>query len=151
MKQMLAGVVVCCALTGCSATIHSAAGGNGDVNTVKGYLDRGTDVNLRDDAGATPLHYAAAAGRLQIVQLLLERGADPNAKTISTEQTPLHMAAMAGYTRVVQLLLDHRARANVVDMHGKTPLEYVEQSYLTGRTSPVAQLLRDAMDREKGR
>jgi ankyrin repeat protein len=149
MKTILAGLMVCLALAGCSATIHSAAGGNGDVQTVQAYLDRGTDVNLKDQAGATPLHYAAAAGRLQIVQLLLERGANPNVRTITTEQTPLHMAAMAGHAKVVQLLLNHKARATLSDAQGKTPLEYVEQSYLTGRTSPVAQLLRDAAAREK--
>lgn len=123
MKRILAGFAACCALAGCSATIHSAAGGNGDVQTVQGYLDRGTDVNLKDEAGATPLHYAAGAGRLPIVQLLLERGANPNAKTATTEQTPLHVAAIGGHARVVQLLLHHKARANVTDVHGKTPLE----------------------------
>jgi len=49
----------------------------GDLERVKGILE--TDdrlANLRDESGATPLHYAAMNGHRQIVQLLLERGAD---------------------------------------------------------------------------
>jgi ankyrin repeat protein len=51
----------------------------GDLERVKGMLE--TDdrlANLRDESGATPLHYAAMNGHRQIVQLLLERGADIN-------------------------------------------------------------------------
>jgi len=36
-------------------------------------------ANLKDESGATPLHYAAIHGHRQIVRLLLERGADINA------------------------------------------------------------------------
>ena len=41
-------------------------------------LDDGADVNFADDKGRTALHFAAAAGRDAIVQLLVSRGADPN-------------------------------------------------------------------------
>jgi uncharacterized protein len=40
-------------------------------------LDAGADVNGRDGAGFTPLHSAARSGDVALVQLLLERCADP--------------------------------------------------------------------------
>ena len=43
-------------------------------------IEAGTDVNAKDIHGRTPLHEAAEAGRTDIVQLLLDHGADVNAR-----------------------------------------------------------------------
>ena len=51
----------------------------------------GTDIHMRDEEGATPLHLAAEFGRADYAQLLLERGADVNAKD-REGATPLHWA-----------------------------------------------------------
>lgn len=52
----------------------------GDLERVKGIIETDAGLaNLRDESGATPLHYAAIHGHRQIVRLLLERGADINA------------------------------------------------------------------------
>ena len=42
-------------------------------------MDSGADVNARDEAGDTPLHYAAYFGELAVIRLLVERGADVSA------------------------------------------------------------------------
>ena len=39
-------------------------------------LDKGADVNAKDNDGWTPLIKAAAGGRIELARLLLERGAD---------------------------------------------------------------------------
>ena len=39
-------------------------------------LDRGAEVNVRNDLGQTPLHKAASRGHLQAAKLLLDRGVD---------------------------------------------------------------------------
>jgi len=61
----------------------------GDRGSVRALLE--TDdrlVNQRDESGATPLHYATLNGHRQIVQLLLERGADINSTDSQFGATP---------------------------------------------------------------
>ena len=61
----------------------------GDLEAVRGLLDRQPNlVAARDESGATALHYAAFAGESDIVRLLLERGADVNARDAKFNATP---------------------------------------------------------------
>ena len=51
----------------------------GDLDTVTELLDGDpTLLDVRDKAGATPLHYAALNGHREIVRLLVNKGADVN-------------------------------------------------------------------------
>jgi ankyrin repeat protein/catechol 2,3-dioxygenase-like lactoylglutathione lyase family enzyme len=63
--------------------------------------------------GWTPLHAAAQQGRLDIVRLLLEHGADVDARESGDNTTALHWAAARGEKDLVQTLLDAGA-----DVHG---------------------------------
>ena len=52
------------------------------------------DVNAKNKDGWTPLHLAATKGRIEIVEYLVEKGAeDVNAKN-EYGQTPLHIAIL---------------------------------------------------------
>jgi uncharacterized protein YegJ (DUF2314 family) len=64
---------------------------------------RPTMVRDADDRGWTLLHHTALAGSTAPVRVLLEAGADPNAKT-GDGRTPLQLAESLGWTRVVALL-----------------------------------------------
>jgi RNA polymerase sigma factor (sigma-70 family) len=55
------------------------AAGMGDLQTVEKLIQEGHDVNLKDRAsGFTPLMYAASAGHVDAVKLLVEQGANVN-------------------------------------------------------------------------
>ncbi|HSG47673.1 MAG TPA: ankyrin repeat domain-containing protein [Longimicrobiales bacterium] len=63
------------------AAIHFAAG-SGDVETVRALLDAGAQVDVPDAVVLrTPLMFATARNRLEVMALLLERGADVAART----------------------------------------------------------------------
>ena len=67
----------------------------------------------RPHAGWTGLHSAAQQGHLDIVRLLLDRGADPNAREAGDHTYPLHWAAARRHMDIVRTLLDAGS-----DVHG---------------------------------
>jgi ankyrin repeat protein len=62
------------------------------------------------------------AGHATVVRLLLERGADVNAREREKGATPLHLAASWGRSEVVLVLLEHGADVNARNHAGQTPL-----------------------------
>lgn len=117
-------------------TIHAAAR-NGKANRVRAFLNGGTHVNTRSEAGSTPLHTAATYGKLDVVRLLLQRGANVNARG-RYGGTPLHNAVGNGHLDVVRELLRHGAHVNARDSVGATPLHYAASE---GHTRIVHALL----------
>lgn len=77
-------------------------------------------VTARDSHGDTLLHDAAGLGRYGLVRLLLDAGADVNARG-EFERTPLHAAAHSHRTDVVRLLIERGADVNAKSQLG-TPL-----------------------------
>lgn len=63
-----------------------------------------TDVNARDDEGATPLHHAAWAGDLMLIRRLLEAGSDRAMTDTRFGTTPLEWALHAYQTEAAELL-----------------------------------------------
>jgi len=48
--------------------------------TIELLIERGAEVDARNDIGATPLSWAASGGRVEAVRFLLEKGTDPTVK-----------------------------------------------------------------------
>lgn len=71
----------------------------------------------------TPLHVAVENGQLNMVQFLLERGANPNAMN-DWRQTPLHLAARGNSEEIANLLIEYDADRRARDQNGRTPHEY---------------------------
>ena len=181
-----------------------AAAYNGNIEAVKQHLAAGTDVNVKGGfADGTPLHYAAANGHKEIAELLIEKGADMNAKDedggtpldvaiqfkeleiadlirviggisgaadsihvaaaaenieavkqhLATGsdvnakdvigRTALHQSALRGHKKIVELLIDKGADINAKDNNGYTPLNVTFQLQRTyPELSEIADLLR---------
>lgn len=84
---------------------------------------QGANLNYKyeSDHGRTPLHYAADGDDSLIILYLLQ-----NASLVGTKDslgmTPLHIAA-AGSVACAAMLCKHRAKVDVQDKSGKTPLD----------------------------
>jgi ankyrin repeat protein len=76
-------------------------------------------VNTKDPAGSTLLHHAAGFGSLDVMALLVDAGADVNAKN-RRGSTPLHWAI--DDEAKVRLLLSRGASVNAKQVEGRTPL-----------------------------
>jgi uncharacterized protein len=90
--------------------------------TVEFLLKNGADVKTaaRNAQKVTALHGAVARRDGEIVKMLLDAGADPNARQ-ERGFAPLHDAAANGNAVLVELLLEHGARADAKADDGKTP------------------------------
>ena len=73
----------------------------GELTEVEKSLANGTDVNSADEEGYSALHAAAENGYLDVVTLLVEKGANVQHKT---QYTALELAEMAGNDDVVAYL-----------------------------------------------
>jgi hypothetical protein len=96
-----------------------AAARNNAVALIETMLEREPDkVRARDDQQWTPLHAAVSSGRLEAAELLLRKGADPNAQGMMGE-TPLHLAMDV---RLARLVVEHGGNPALEDRGGMTPL-----------------------------
>jgi outer membrane protein assembly factor BamB len=87
-----------------------AAARAGDPARVKAALDKGADVNARTRYGATALTYAADRGALDVVKLLVERGADINAVDAFYGFRAIDLALGNNHMPVVMYLLERGSK-----------------------------------------
>ncbi len=91
--------------------------------TFLNFISHG-DLDSRDSAGLTIMHYAAMKNLGNIVYLLWERKPDLiNAKD-NMGETPLHLACENGALFAAEKLIEYKADINAQDIDGETPLHY---------------------------
>ena len=91
--------------------IICAAAADGQYEVVKAALEAGCNVDagaLETDNQRTPLSHAAENGHLEVVDLLVQHGAEIDARDFRN-WTPLHRAAADGQESVFDYLLEHQA------------------------------------------
>jgi len=93
----------------------------GDVEVVRGCLEKGADVNAKDTDGQTALHVAVGNKRKDVADLLLSRGADVNAKD-GKGYTPLYYAIWNEDLDTVKLLVTKGADVSCTPKDGYPPL-----------------------------
>ena len=142
--------------TGCTPLLRATMAGDAEV--VRALLDKGADPNI-NAMGLTPFLVAAGVGagnrggtglaaqtsaggpvNMELMELLLQRGADINAQVTGTRtysmrvsrapsanegKTALHVAAETGKTDLVRYLLQKGAKTEITDAEGKRAIELV--------------------------
>ncbi len=92
-----------------------AAAKSGDADIVKEYLGYGMNVNLKDEGtrggGRTALIHAAMAGHANVIEVLIDGGADVSLMD-NSGNTALLVASEKGYSEVVELLIKGGADVN---------------------------------------
>ena len=96
----------------------------GNLERVTAIVERSPAlVRSADDSGFTPLHIAATAGRVDIIEFLLQRGADIEARTAGG-QTPLFQTVPLASAEAFDYLLRKGARLDARDNSGKSILQF---------------------------
>ncbi|KAJ9659039.1 hypothetical protein H2198_003328 [Neophaeococcomyces mojaviensis] len=102
-------------------------------------------INGADADGKTPLTWAAEKGHEAVVKLLVENGADLEAKDKKHGRTPLLWAAEKGHEAVVKLLLEKGVELEPKDNFGRTPLSWAAGN---GHEAVVKLLLEKGVELE---
>lgn len=93
------------------------------------------------NVGRTPISGAITRRKRRLVRILLEKGADVNAKDLENGYTMMHQAAADDDDWITLQLLKLGARIDIQDGRGRTPLEIAQKF----RSKRVRKLLRAAL------
>ena len=107
-------------------TVLHAASFHGRLQVLKDLLQLALlkpFINGKDSSGKTPLHQAVCGdSKPEIVQCLLDRGADPNTRD-QTGNTPLHLACQHGHVESFDLLMKKDTPFNLANDNHEMPLD----------------------------
>ena len=92
----------------------------------------------------TALSLACSGGRLEVVEILLNHGANREHRNVS-DYTPLSLAASGGYVNIIELLLQHGAEINS-RTGSKLGISPLMLAAMNGHTSAVRLLLNQGSD-----
>lgn len=102
-----------------------------NTDELRTLLNRGANINIKNNHGYTPLMWAAFNNKIDIVELLLDHSTDININAKDTSgYTPLMRAIFNKNIKMVELLLKHGADINIEDDGKQTPLQYASEKNL---------------------
>lgn len=115
---------------------------------IRHLVKSGVSIHETDRNGVTPLHRAVRFRNLAAVKLLIELGANVNAKDRRSHSTPLHRAvtntgapATAGKgdmaVEIARVLLAHGADPKAKNKQGKMPADYVKRDAMKKMFGPL--------------
>lgn len=128
----------CWAAENAAGPMYVKAAKDGDLKTIETLFSIGFNAN-QPIRGYSPLWFAIQSNRADLVELLLEQHADPNALVMTEpglveyggNTTPLKLAVLLDNQRIANMLISAGAKVNEGGVHGSTPLhEAVRDSRL---------------------
>src|SRR5262245_15601706 len=111
----------------------------GDTKGITAALDKGADVNAKNEIGVTALWIACNKGKTEVIELLLSRGADPNARDGIWYNTPLSQSLTS--VENAKLLIKAGAKdidAATINAANRAQLPVVQVLLETGKVSQDA-------------
>eukprot|EP00049_Salpingoeca_infusionum_P003439 m.66605 g.66605 ORF g.66605 m.66605 type:complete len:139 (-) comp12127_c0_seq1:33-449(-) len=84
---------------------------------------KGLNLETRDKDGMTCLMNACYKGMTDLVEMLIDSGADFNAKVFPHQYTPLMFAAMSGNADCVRCLMEYEPDVDVANSSGRNALD----------------------------
>ena len=100
----------------------------GDVEDVLKLIEDGVDINCKDEYGNDALFYAVVHYRLDVIKLLIEKGA--NCEIVyNDKKNILHIAVESdceekGFFEIIPILFNKKTNIDEQDKYGNTPLSY---------------------------
>ena len=105
-----------------SAQDINEAATQGNLAQVKTWVGKDSQlVKFRDEEGRTALHWASRGVHLDVLEYLVENGANVNAMD-NDNVTPLHSLSYRGDTRAMEILIEEGANVEAKEVSGLTPL-----------------------------
>lgn len=93
----------------------------GFVEVVSNNIKNGSNIDIQDNEGLTPLMLAVANNHIDVVRLLLSNNANVEIKD-NDGQTALMLASLNGYYEIANLLIENGANCNIQDKRNLTAL-----------------------------
>src|SRR3989339_492603 len=106
-----------------ASTLHKLVKKN-EIEKVKDFLKNNREkeiINAQNSYGKTPLYQACSKNCKDIVELLINKGADVNIANKNGE-TPLYWTCSNGCKNITELLINKGADVNIANKNGETPL-----------------------------
>lgn len=120
--------------------------GQNDLKSIEELVSSQPNINVADGKGVRLVHYAAFIGNIDVLNLLVARGADPKAATIGG-WTTLHYAVHNGQLEMAKLLVSKGLPIEAKDLGGETPLFYAVEA---GHIATVQWLIAKGADVNNG-
>jgi len=113
---------------------------SGDLEFVSNALQKGFDINSKDEVGLTGLHVASIQGQSKMIDLLLDKGAAISCRDVDG-MTPLHFACENNHVQIAIALSRGGGDTSLRNKVGLTALHYICMNGLL----PLTVLIRDYM------
>jgi ankyrin repeat protein len=113
------------------------------LEVIRLHLNKAIDVNAPDADGVTPIMLSASRGWLEVMQVLIERGALISAMDDHGQTALMYVVHGRGNEEALLMLIEHGAKVNAKDHKGRTALMHAARY---GRLEVVQLLVKRGAD-----